>query len=640
MTSKSTSVTSRVDESTRPPLIPKEILFGNPDKVSPRISPDGTMVAYLAPHNGVLNVWVQDWQKQEARPVTEDKESGIQGYFWHYDNRHIMYIQDREGDENWLLYWVDITTLATKCLTNFQTEDLTTTEGDSSPFQVQIIDRNKDQPNDLLLAINKDQPELHDVYHLNLATFELVLRERNPGNFTDWIADDKLNIRGAMVARQDGGFDFLVRESEESEWDAFWTWDSDDSANSGPLMFTKDGQSVYLLDSTGCNATRLIVVSLDRRHEEVIFEDPEGRYDVSWALTHPDTLEIQLVALTKDRDEVVLLDKSLEEDLAFIQATHPGDFFFCNRNLDNTIWLIGFTTDDGPVPFYYLDRAKKKIQLMFEHQPALREYTLARMVPFAFFARDGLEIHGYLTFPPGLGKEKLPTLLNVHGGPWSRDYWGFDGEAQMIANRGYLCIQVNFRGSTGYGKDFTNAGNREWGGKMQDDLVDAVQWVISQGFTDPDRVGIYGGSYGGYAALVGAAMNSDVFCCAVDVVGMSNLLTFIESIPPYWKPYLEMLHNRVGNPETDEEFLRSRSPINFVDKIQIPLLIAQGANDPRVNKNESEQIVEALKEKGLDYEYLLFEDEGHGFVKPENRLRFYQAMEAFLAKHLGGRQEL
>jgi dipeptidyl aminopeptidase/acylaminoacyl peptidase len=300
---------------------------------------------------------------------------------------------------------------------------------------------------------------------------------------------------------------------------------------------------------------------------------------------------------------------------------------------------VGFTNDTGPIPYFAYDRRTKEARLLFEHRPSLRRYELAAMEPFSYEARDGLAIHGYLTFPVGEPRARLPTVLVVHGGPWARDEWGFQPETQWLANRGYLCVQVNFRGSTGYGKAFVNAGDREWGAKMHDDLVDAVASVVDRGLADPARVAIYGGSYGGYAALVGAAFTPELFRAAIDVVGPSNLETLIRSIPPYWAPLIAQFHTRVGNPDTESEFLWSRSPLSRVKDIKVPLLIAQGANDPRVKQAESEQIVAALTEAGIDHEYLLFPDEGHGFAKPENRLRFYAAAERFLARHLGGRAE-
>jgi dipeptidyl aminopeptidase/acylaminoacyl peptidase len=318
---------------------------------------------------------------------------------------------------------------------------------------------------------------------------------------------------------------------------------------------------------------------------------------------------------------------------------HPGDMSILSRDHPDAVWVVAFTADDGPVQYYRWDRPSQSGTYLFSQRPDLERYELAPMEPFSFVARDGLEVHGYASFPPGVNRAGLPAVVNVHGGPWTRDVWGLNPEAQWFASRGYVCVQVNYRGSTGYGKEFVNAGDREWGGKMHDDLLDAVEYVVGQGWVDRERVAIYGGSYGGYAALVGATFTPDVFACAVDIVGPSSIKTLIESIPPYWAPQVALFHTRVGNPETEEEFLWSRSPLSKVDQIKIPMLIAQGANDPRVKQAESEQIVEAMRENGVPHEYLLYEDEGHGFAKPDNRLSFYAAAERFLARHLGGRAE-
>jgi dipeptidyl aminopeptidase/acylaminoacyl peptidase len=326
-------------------------------------------------------------------------------------------------------------------------------------------------------------------------------------------------------------------------------------------------------------------------------------------------------------------------DFDTIGGIHRGDFFIISRDNADTKWVVAFTVDNGPVPFYAYERQSLRATLLFDNQPELNKYTLATMEPISFTSRDGLTIHGYLTLPQVEQKTGLPMVLNVHGGPWGRDEWGYRPDAQWFANRGYACLQVNFRGSTGYGKDFVNAGDREWGRNMHYDLVDAVRWAIEKGIADPNKVAIFGGSYGGYAALVGATFTPDLFRCAVDIVGPSNLNTLIRTIPPYWSTFLATFHKRVGNPDTEEAFLNSRSPLFKVDQIKIPILIGQGANDPRVKQAESEQIVEAMKRKGIEYEYMLFPDEGHGFAKPENRLKFFAAAEKFLAKHLGGRYE-
>jgi dipeptidyl aminopeptidase/acylaminoacyl peptidase len=361
--------------------------------------------------------------------------------------------------------------------------------------------------------------------------------------------------------------------------------------------------------------------------------------DIAGVLLHPDTRDPQIVMFLKDRMEYLVLDPSVADDLKAVRALHPGDPSFSGRDDADENWLIAYNVDAGSVAYYMYDRASRTGRPLFVARPELADFRLAAMEPFSYAARDGLVVHGYLTFPPGVDRASLPAVLNVHGGPQVRDAWGYDPEAQWFANRGYLCVQVNYRGSTGYGKAFVAAGDREWGGKMHDDLIDAVSHIVDRGWADPARVAIYGGSYGGYAALVGAAFTPDVFCCAVDIVGPSNLKTLLETIPPYWAPMIAQLYRRVGNPETDEEFLWSRSPLSRARDIRTPLLIAQGANDPRVKQAESEQIVAALKDAGIDYEYMLFPDEGHGFAKPENRIKFYAAAERFLARYLGGRFE-
>ena len=403
------------------------------------------------------------------------------------------------------------------------------------------------------------------------------------------------------------------------------------------VSFSGDGRSVLMTSAADSDTARLTKVDLATGAATVLASDPE--VDISGVLLHPDTRDPQIAMFLKDRMEYLVLDPSVADDLRAVQKLHPGDPSFAGRDDADATWLIAYNIDAGSVAYYMYDRETRTGKPLFVSRPELADYTLAAMEPFSYPARDGLVIHGYLTFPPGVDRSSLPAVLNVHGGPQVRDAWGYDPEAQWFANRGYLCVQVNYRGSTGYGKSFVAAGDREWGGKMHDDLIDAVSYIVGQGWADPDRVAIYGGSYGGYAALVGAAFTPDVFCCAVDIVGPSNLKTLLETIPPYWAPMIAQLYRRVGNPETDEEFLWSRSPLSRARDIRTPLLIAQGANDPRVKQAESEQIVAALKDAGIDYEYMLFPDEGHGFAKPENRIKFYAAAERFLARYLGGRFE-
>jgi dipeptidyl aminopeptidase/acylaminoacyl peptidase len=610
------------------PLVPREVLFGNPEKIQPRISPDGKRLAYIAPVDGVLNVWVGDVGAAEDgfKAVTKDTDRGIRAFFWGQDNARILYVQDAGGDENWRLYDTELATGTTRDLTPF--------EG----VQAQLIAEEKQFPTELLVGLNKENPQLHDVYHLDVETGELEMVLKNPG-IIGFVADAEMRVRAGLQPRPDGGMNLVGRPlgATVEEWQMLIDVDSDDALSTAPIGFTADGKSLYLLSSVDANASRLLRVDVDDLKTVVLAEDPQ--YDISGVMSNPDTKEIQMVSFTKARTENVVIDPQVADDIAGIEQIQPGDFTFLGRDHADRTWLVAFTVDDGPVAYYAWDRETRQATFLFHHQPALSQYTLASMEPFSFTARDGLEIHGYLTFPPGVDRRDLPAVLMVHGGPWARDNWGFNAEAQWLANRGYVSVQVNFRGSTGYGKSFVNAGNRQWAAAMHDDLIDAVDHVVGKGWVDRKRVAISGGSFGGYAALVGATFTPDVFCCAVDVVGPSNLKTLIESIPPYWAPIVAQFHERVGNPETEADFLWERSPLSKVDQIRIPILVAQGANDPRVKQAESEQIVNAMREKGIDHVYLLFGDEGHGFAKPGNRMKFFQTAEQFLAKHLGGRFE-
>ncbi len=611
-------------------LIPRNVLFGNPERVSPRLSPDGTRLAWIAPKDGVLNVWLApvspqtgvDWA--EAEVVTNDNDRGIRQFAWAHDNRHLLYLQDTGGDENWRLHDVDLATM--------QRRDLTPFDG----VQTQIVAMERDFPTEVLIGLNKDNPELHDVYRLDLEKGELTKEVDNPG-FLAWIADSKLVVRGAFAPQPDGAIVAMVRDSADDDWRELLRIPAEDALTTDPVTFSADGRSLLMVSSVGAETARLVRIDLSTGAEEVLAADPQA--DVSGVRIDPETREPQIVVVLRDRSEYIVLDPSVADDLTAIRALHHGDPSFVSADDAERTWLIAFTNDTGPVPYFAYDRARRQGSFLFEHQPALSQYTLAPMVPFSLRTRDGLVIHGYATFPPDGQKAGLPTVLNVHGGPWARDAWGYDPEAQWLANRGYLCLQVNFRGSTGYGKAFVNAGDREWGAKMQDDLTDTVAHAVAEGWSDPKRVAIYGGSYGGYAALAGATFTPGIYCCAVDIVGPANLKTLIETVPPYWAPMIAQFHRRVGNPEQDVEFLWSRSPLSRADQISIPLLIAQGANDPRVKQDESEQIVAALKEAGIEHEYLLFPDEGHGFAKPANRMIFYAAAEKFLAHYLGGRAE-
>jgi dipeptidyl aminopeptidase/acylaminoacyl peptidase len=610
-------------------LIPRQVLFGNPERTSPRLSRDGNRLAWIAPHQDVLNVWVAPMTAAgvdlaAARVVTEDTDRGIRAFGWAHDDRHLLYVQDTGGDENWRLYDVDLDTMRRRDLTPFD------------GVQARIVAADRKFPTQILIGLNRRDRGLHDVYRLDLVTGELTLEVPNPG-WIGWVADARLVVRAALQPQPDAGYVVQVRDGQEADWRPLLTVGGDDAPGTHLIEFSEDGASLLATTSVGADTARLVRIDVATGAMQVLAEDPEA--DVGGVRVHPDTRHPEIAIVVKDRAEYLVLDDTVAADLTAIRALHPGDPVFHGTDDANATWLVGFTNDTGPVPFYAFDRATRTGRFLFEHQPQLSRYQLAPMEPFRYTARDGLVIHGYLTFPPGADRRGLPTVLYVHGGPQARDVWGFDPRAQWMANRGYLCVQVNYRGSTGYGKAFVTAGDREWGGRMHDDLIDAVAHVTGEGWADPARVAILGGSYGGYAALVGAAFTPGVFCCAVDLCGPSNLKTLIETIPPYWAPVVAGLHRRVGDPAKDAEFMWSRSPLSRVSDIRIPLLIGQGANDPRVKQAEAEQIVAALRQAGIEHEYMLFGDEGHGLAKPENRLEFYAAVERFLARHLGGRAE-
>lgn len=610
-----------------PELIPRSVLFGNPERVSPSISPDGRQLAWLAPREGVLNVWVAPaaGALSEARAVTDDSDRGVRFFAWAPDSQHLLYLQDAGGDENWRLYDVD--------LISGTRRDLTPYEG----VQARLEASEPTHPDEILVGLNLENRELHDVYRLDLRTGKLDKVLANPG-FIGFLADCDLAVRAAVRMGADGSLVLFVRENAEAPWHELLAVGPDDALGSELLAFDASGRSLIALTPAGSETARLVEFDVEAPGAQRVLAEVEGA-DIVAARLHPLTKRPQVAVFAQDRLGYLPLDPSVADKLAKVRALHHGDLFFVGGDCADRNWVVGFTVDNGPVPYYIFDTEAGEARFLFVQRPELARYELAAMEPFSFKARDGLVVHGYATFPPGAGRRGLPTVLNVHGGPWARNMWGYDAEAQWLANRGYLCLQVNFRGSTGYGKAFLNAGDREWGGKMHEDLVDAVRYAVSQGWADPAKIAIYGASYGGYAALVGATFTPDVFCCAVDIVGPSNLKTLIETIPPYWAPMVSQFHRRVGNPETDADFLWSRSPLSRVKDIKVPLLIAQGANDPRVKQSESEQVVAALRAAGIDHEYMLFPDEGHGFAKPENRLRFYAAAERFLARHLGGRFE-
>ncbi len=607
-----------------PPLIPREILFGNPERARPQLSPDGKYLAYIAPdEQNILQVWLRTVGQEDDRQVTADKKRGIRIYFWTYNGSHLVYMQDADGDENFHCYSVDVHSNVVRDLTPFQ------------GVKAQPIDLDHNFPDQLLVGMNLSNPQKFDVYRINLRNGAVELDTENPGNIVGWTADQMFQIRVAIAATPDGGSDLLYREATDKSWEVLRHWGPDDEGYA--VGFSEDGKTLYIAGSHAANAQRLIALDLATRQEIVLAED--SQYDIGSVVAHPTNRTLQAVAFYRDKLEWQVLDQTITADFEAISQIRLGEFSLSSRTIADDRWLVAYTTDDGPVYYYTYDRNAKTGTLLFSNQPKLEELSLASMQPISYMARDELTIHGYLTTPVNVPAQNLPTVLLVHGGPWARDTWGYDPQAQWLANRGYAVLQANFRGSTGYGKAFVNAGNREWAAKMHHDLIDAVNWLIENGISDPTKIAIMGGSYGGYATLAGLTFTPEIFAAGVDIVGPSNLITLMNSIPPYWEPLKAQFYHRVGNLETEEEFLKSRSPLFFIDRIQKPLLIGQGANDPRVKQAESDQIAEAMRQAGKPVEYVLYTDEGHGFARPENRLHFYAVAEEFLAKYLGGRYE-
>jgi dipeptidyl aminopeptidase/acylaminoacyl peptidase len=615
------------------PLIPRKAFFGNPDKIQPRLSPDGAHLAFLAPADGVLNVWVGPADDPDAaRPVTHDTKRGIQTYGWAYTNRHILYVQDRDGDENWRIYSVE--------LSNDRVQELTPVAG----VQAQIYKISHKLPSEILIGLNNRDARLHDVYRLNIETGERTLIVENTENFVGFLSDDMYNVRFAMRSTADGGMEML--QAVNGRWELFTKISQEDSLTTEPVGFDKSGKILYMFDSRGRDTAALVALDLESGSQRVLFETSKA--DVSDVLIHPTERTVQAVAFTYERKHWHVLDAALADDFEYLQTVADGDIEIVSRTLDDRRWVVAYEVDNGPLRYYLYDRSQKRARFLFTNRRALEGVPLAKTHPVFIPARDGLTLVSYVTLPvwtdpdgDGRPSQPLPMVLLVHGGPWWRDRWGYEPLRQWLANRGYAVLNVNFRGSTGFGKKFTNAGDREWGGKMHDDLVDAVRWAIAEQIADPKRIAIMGGSYGGYATLVGLTFTPELFACGVDIVGPSNLVTFINSIPPYWAPMIELLTTRVGDHRTEEgrQFLLSRSPLTYVERICRPLLIGQGANDPRVKQSESDQIVQTMQAKKIPVTYVLFPDEGHGFVRPENRLAFFAVAELFLAQHLGGRFE-
>ena len=615
------------------PLIPRRVLFGNPDKASPTLSPDGLHIAFLAPVKGILNVWVGPASDPgAAEPVTQDAGRGIRLYFWAFTNDHLIYLQDKGGDENWRVYTVG--------LESREVIDLTPLEN----VQAQIVGISSDQPDEIIVGLNDRNPQYHDLYRVNVRTGQRELLHHND-RFAEFLVDHDYQVRFGTVMTPDGGSEVFETDGQGG-WTTFMRVGNEDALTTGPTGFDRSGKTLYLIDSRFRNTAAMTSVDLDTGAKTVLAESDLA--DASDAMVHPTTRHIEAVAFTHERKEWQVMAESVAGDLNFLKSEEDGDVEVVSRTLNDDMWIVAYRLDDGPVKYHLYRRSTRRLEYLFSNNAELETAPLVKMQPVIIESRDGLDLVSYYTLPAeSLGKNPLyptrplPTVLLVHGGPWARADWGYDPHSQWLADRGYAALVVNFRGSTGLGKNFINAGNLEWGRKMHDDLLDAVNWAIDAGISDPQKIAVMGGSYGGYAALAGLTFTPDVFACAVDIVGPSNLLTLLESFPPYWQPMIELFTSRVGDHRTTEgrALLQERSPLSYVDRIQRPLLIGQGANDPRVTEAESAQIVQAMGERDIPVTYVLYPDEGHGFARPENRLSFYAIAEAFLAQHLGGRFE-
>jgi dipeptidyl aminopeptidase/acylaminoacyl peptidase len=614
-------------------IIPRQILFGNPDRAMARLSPDGQQLAYLAPLDGVLNVWAGPADKpDEMKPVTDDTGRGIRMYSWAYTNEHILYIQDKDGDENWHLYSVN--------LNSGEIKNLTPLEG----VQAQVQASSPESPEEIIVGLNDRNVQLHDLYRININSGERQLIQQNDG-FMSFVLDENYQVRYANRPRPDGGFDML-KTTDDDEWPMFMEVPGAELLTTNVIGFNRTGDTLYMTLSRGRDTAALYAVDPETGATSLLAEDT--RADAGDVMLHPTRKHLQAVSFNYVRKEWRLLDKTIEKELAFLKTVADGDVEIVSRTLDDQTWLVAYLMDNGPVRYYRFVRGKMVADFLFTDRPALENQPLVKMHSAVIRSRDGLDLVSYYTLPPGSDSDgdgrpdqPLPAALFVHGGPWARDQWGYHAYHQWLANRGYAVLGINFRGSTGFGKAFVNAGDMEWGAAMHDDLLDGVAWAVEKGIADPERVAITGGSYGGYATLAGLTFTPEAFACGVDIVGPSNLITLVESIPPYWQPMIELFTNRMGDHRTEEgrALLKERSPLTYVDSIQRPLLIGQGANDPRVKQAESDQIVEAMQEKEIPVTYVLYPDEGHGFARPENNMSFTAVIEAFLAPILGGRYE-
>ena len=600
------------------PAIPLEDFFRNPEKTAFKLSPNGDYFSYLAPYESRLNVFIQKVGEDKAIQITRETERDIAGYLWANNNR-ILYLKDTGGDENFHLYGVNIDGSELKGLTVFE------------KVRTGIIDDLEEIEEEVIVELNKRNPTVFDPYRLNIITGELTMLAENPGNIMGWMTDHKGKLRIAIAS--DGvNTTYLYRNTEEEEFKPVLTTNFKETVS--PVIFTFDNEMVFALSNLGRDKLALIKFDIAKGKEsEIIFETEE--VDLSGLVFSKKDKKLLAVNWYTDKRKDHYFDQEYEAMMNKLENKLPGvEVRLVSENKAEDKFMIRTFSDKTRGEYYFYDKETDDLTLLAELSPWIKAENMCEMKSISYTSRDGLTIQGYLTLPKGYKPEKLPVVVNPHGGPWARDNWGFNPEVQFLANNGYAVLQMNFRGSTGFGKAFWEASFKQWGKTMQDDISDGVQWLIDEGIADPDKIAIYGGSYGGYATLAGLCFSPELYAAGVDYVGVSNLFTFMNTIPPYWKLFLDMLYEMVGNPVTDSLLLAEASPVFHVDKIKAPLFVAQGANDPRVNIDESDQIVNALKERGIDVEYMVKDNEGHGFHNEENRFDFYKAMIVFLDKHL------
>jgi dipeptidyl aminopeptidase/acylaminoacyl peptidase len=598
-------------------LIPLEDFFRNPQRSYYQLSPNGKYLSYLKPWKDRMNIHIQTIGEDDEKRISSSELRDIMGYFWANDKR-VIYIQDSGGDENWKLYGVDIDGENFKELTPFD------------KVQVRFVDDLEDDPDHMLISLNKRNPQIFDVYKIEINSGKMEMVAENPGNVQSWVTDNSGDIR-AYTTTNGVDWEVYYREDINSPFKVIEQGNFKDSFS--PLFFTFDNREIYISSNIGRDKQAIYKYNPESRTKTPIFEHDE--VDVSSLLRSKLRQKILGVRYTTDKSRYHFFDKEREDLQKFLESKLPGyEVAIASFSKDEKRVLVVTYSDKSRGSYYFYNREDGEFIKLVDLTPWLDESRMADMKPVSYKSRDGLTIHGYLTLPNGTDGKDLPIVVNPHGGPWARDNWGFNPEVQYLANRGYGVLQINFRGSTGYGKEFLNRSFKEWGGDMQNDITDGVNWLISEGIADRNRIAIYGASYGGYATLAGVTFTPDLYRCGIDYVGVSSIFSFFNSFPPYWKPYLEMMYEMVGHPEKDKELLKSVSPLYHVDKIKVPLFIAQGANDPRVPISESDQIVKALKERGIDVPYMVKDNEGHGFMNEENRFDFYRAMEKFLDQHM------